>query len=534
MGIGVVWLAAADVILQNGRIVTLDVARPRAAAVAIAGDRLTAVGSDREIAALRGPKTRVVDLGKRTVVPGLVDAHGHLLSFGQTLETVDLRGTRSAEEVVRRVRRAAPRNSAEWILGRGWDQNDWPRAVFPHRRLLDAALPGRAVLLTRIDGHAVWASSEALRRAGIDARTPDPPGGRIVREGGEPGGVLVDNAADLVEKQIPRPDATTRERRLRAAIDRCVALGLTGVHDMGVDGETADVLRRLAATGQLKIRVYAVVAPDEAEAALSGKPEVGPTFTRRAVKLYADGALGSRGAALLEDYRDDPGNRGLDLIDRKRLVDLARRAHARGWQVAVHAIGDRANRTVLDAFEEALGPELYAARFRIEHAQVVSPADLLRFAHDGVIASMQPTHATSDMPWAEQRLGPERIRGAYAWRTLLRSGARLAFGSDFPIEEVNPLLGLYAAVTRQDADGRPKGGWYPAERLTAEEALRAFTTGAAYAAFAEDERGTIKPGMSADLTVLDGPVLDVDPRTIRKRKVVATMVAGRFVYGPTR
>ena len=526
-------LVVADVILVNGRVVTLDGKRPRATAVAIAGDRIAAVGGDREVRELRGPRTRVVDLKKRTVVPGLVDAHAHLLSLGQMLETVDLRGTTSAAEVVDRVKRAA-RRPGDWIIGRGWDQNDWPDAAFPHRRLLDAALADRPVLLTRIDGHAVWVSSAALRRANVGAKTPDPAGGRILREGGEPTGVLVDTAIDLIEKHVPRPDAATRERRLRAAIDRCVELGLTGVHDMGVEAETFEVLRRMAREGQLKIRVYAVGSHEEAEATLAGKPELGPHLTRRAVKLYADGALGSRGAALLEDYRDDPGNRGLELIEPKRLVDLARRAHAGGWQLAVHAIGDRANRVVLDAFEQALGADLSRARFRIEHAQVVSPADLPRFARTGVIASMQPTHATSDMPWAEQRLGKERLVGAYAWQTLLRSGARLAFGSDFPIEEVNPLLGLYAAISRQDERGGPKGGWMPAERLGIEDALRGFTAGAAYAAFEENERGTLRPGMSADLTIFDGDLLGADPRTLLKRKVIATMVGGRFVYGPAK
>jgi hypothetical protein len=280
--------------------------------------------------------------------------------------------------------------------------------------------------------------------------------------------------------------------------------------------------------------VYALGAHDEADKTLAGKPEIGPHFTRRAVKLFADGALGSRGAALIDDYQDDKGNRGLDLIDAKRLVDLSRRAHRGGWQIAVHAIGDRANRMVLDAFEQALGHDLGGARFRIEHAQVIAPDDLGRFARLGVIASMQPTHATSDMPWAEKRLGGTRVRGAYAWRTLLASGARLAFGSDFPIEEANPLLGLYAAATRQDADGRPRGGWLAAERLTAEEALRAFTAGAAYAAFEEIERGVLRAGMSADLTILDGDVLGRDAKALLGRQVVATMVAGRFVFGPNR
>jgi hypothetical protein len=529
--IGTVLAVVADVLLLNGRIHTLDPKRPRASALAIVGDRLAVVGSDAEARALRGRGTRIVDLKRRTVVPGLIDAHAHLLSFGQTLETVDLRGTESADEVVRRVRRAA-REPGEWILGRGWDQNDWARAEFPHRRLLDAALPGRPVVLTRIDGHATWVSSEALRRAGVTRSTTDPPGGRILREDGEPTGVLIDNAIDLVQSHVPKPDAATRERRLRAAIDRCVSLGLTGVHDMGVDADTAAVFRAMASRGELKIRVYALGAHDEAEKTLGGKPEIGSHFTRRAVKLFADGALGSRGAALIDDYQDDKGNRGLDLIDAKRIVDLSRRAQRGGWQIAVHAIGDRANRMVLDAFEQALGHDLGGARFRVEHAQVIAPDDLGRFARLGVIASMQPTHATSDMPWAEKRLGPARVRGAYAWRTLLASGARLAFGSDFPIEEANPLLGLYAAATRQDAGGRPRGGWLPAERLTAEEALRAFTAGAAYAAFEETERGVLRAGMSADLTIFDGDVLGRDAKALLRRNVVATMVAGRFVFGP--
>lgn len=512
----------ADLVLRNGIVVTLDDALPRASAVAVRGDRIVAVGDDEQALAWRGEATRVIDLGGATVVPGLVDAHAHVESLGRAMERLDLRGAGSADEVAARVAKAAA-GSAGWILGRGWDQNDWPDARFPARDSLDRAAPGRAVWLVRIDGHAGWASSEALRVAGVGRDTPDPPGGRILRDSaGDPSGVLVDEAMDLVARRVPPPDRATRERWIRAALERIAEVGLTGVHDMGVDEGGYAILRRLADRGLLKVRVYAVGAPEEAERLVETQPDdAGPFLARRAVKLYADGALGSRGAALVEEYADDPGNRGLLVTTRERIAAIARRALTNGWQVCVHAIGDRGNRVVLDAFDEAVGARR-DHRFRVEHAQVVDPDDFPRFGALGVIASMQPVHWTSDSPWAGARLGPARMRGAYAWRSLRHAGATLAFGSDFPVEEPDPRLGLLAAVTRAG------------EGLDRTEALRAFTAGAAYAGFSEDRLGAVRAGMLADLTVLGDDLMVAPPDEIRSMRVLYTIVGGRVVHDGTR
>ncbi len=511
----------ADLILRGGVVVTLDDAMPRATAVAVRGERILAVGDDDQIDPWRGDGTRVIELRGATVTPGLIDAHAHIESLGRSLEILDLRGALSAEEIAARVAIAAGASSG-WILGRGWDQNDWQggaQAAFPTRESLDRAAPGRPVLLTRIDGHAAWASSEALRLAGVGPGTPDPPGGRILRDAasGEPTGILIDEAMPLVERHVPLPDETTRERRILAAIRRCVAVGLTGVHDMGVDEGGYRILRRLAERGALALRVYVVGAPGEAARLLGTPIATSPYLARRAVKLYADGALGSRGAALQEGYFDDPGNRGLLLATRERISALARRALDGGWQLAVHAIGDRANRVVLDALEEAVGARR-DHRFRVEHAQVVDPADRARFARLGVIASMQPAHWTSDSPWAPARLGPERMRGAYAWRSLGAAGAGLAFGSDFPVEEPDPRLGLHAAVTRVG------------ESLDRTEALRAFTAGAAWASFDEARLGRIRPGLLADLTVLGGDYMVAPADTIPHMPVRYTIVGGKIVH----
>lgn len=525
--------APADLVLVGGTVLTQDPQRPRAEAVAIRDGRFAAVGSAEQVRALAGPGTRVVELRGGTVVPGLVDGHCHLYGLGAALEVLPLKGLTSAQAVVERVAEVArARPEGEWIAGRGWDQNLWTPAALPDREVLDKAVPGHPVVLERIDGHAVWANSLALQRAGITEKTPDPPGGRIVRDArGRPTGVLVDNAGDLVLAAMPADTPEVRERKILAAAEVAAASGLTGVHEMGVDDETVAVYRRLAAEGRLKVRVYAFLSgqPKVVASLPSRTPEVDKEgtalFTLRGVKLYADGALGSRGAALLEPYSDDPGNRGLELTSREALAEAARLAAASGWQLGIHAIGDRANRNVLDALAPYAGKGL---RFRIEHAQVVSPEDLRRFAALGVAAAMQPTHATSDMPWADERLGPARLAGAYAWRTLVESGAHVVGGSDFPVEEVSPLLGLYAAVTRQDPSGHPEGGWLPEQRLTLEQALRLYTVEPAWASFVEGKRGVIAEGAVADVTVLDRE-LHPDKRLLDVR-VLLTLVGGRVTY----
>jgi predicted amidohydrolase YtcJ len=526
--------APVTLILRGGDVVTGDPSRPRVRALAVSGDRIVAAGDDAGVSALGGPTTRVIELGGRTVLPALTDAHAHLYGLGLALDQVDLRACRSPEDCAGRVRAAlAGRPAGEWILGRGWDQNRFPGGAFPGHQPLDAAAPGRAVWLARIDGHAGWANAEALTRAGVTRATADPPGGRIERDrDGQPTGVLVDEAMELVERVIPAPSAEARERAILRAQALALERGLTEIHEMGIDAPTIATYRALETSGQLVLRVYAFVGGDTRVLAHPPVlPSPGARFTLRGIKLYADGALGSRGAALLAPYSDDPKNQGLVVSSPQELDQAARAALAHGWQVAVHAIGDRGNRMVLDAFERAGCSRAADHRFRIEHAQVVSLVDIPRFAALGVIASMQPTHATSDMPWAEARLGRERLAGAYAWRRFLSAGVRLALGSDFPVEEVEPISGgLWAAVTRTDGEGSPPGGWLPAERLTLEEAIRGFTSDAAFAAFEEAWRGRGAVGQVADLTVLDRSLTGMSVQVLRQARVWATVVGGRVVF----
>jgi predicted amidohydrolase YtcJ len=538
----------AELVLVGGHVVGSN-----ATAVACRDGRIAFVGDDAGARRFGGSRTRVFPLAGATIVPGLVDAHAHLRGLGESLANVDVVGTSSYAEVVERTAaRAASTPEGAWVLGRGWDQNDWSEKAFPEHALLSERIPSHPVFLRRVDGHAGLANAAAMRRAGVTRDTPDPAGGRVVRDAaGEPTGVFVDNAMDLIENAIPEPSHEAKRDTLRRAMQECVEYGLTEVHDAGVDLDAIACYRELAASGEMPIRVYAMVSGggstftstgDDGAARnaalsqyLAHGPEVGAAgglLTVRAVKLYADGALGSRGAALLEPYDDEPGNRGLLVTDPEEIHAVTVRCLKAGLQVCVHAIGDRANRLVLDAFEKALAevPSPHA-RLRLEHAQVLAPDDLPRLAKLGVVASMQPTHATSDMPWAEARIGHERARGAYAWRSILQSGAALAFGSDFPVESVNPLFGLYSAITRQDPNGKPDGGWFPEQRLTPAEALAGFTSGAAFAAFEENEGGAIAVGKRADLTALSVDPLEAAPLELRSATVVATVVRGRVVYG---
>jgi len=480
------------------------------------------------------PRTNVLALMNSTILPGLTDAHGHLYGLGLSLDVVRLVDTTSYEEVIARVKERASRTPAgEWIIGRGWDQNDWPVKEFPTKEALDAAVPDHPVFLRRVDGHAALANTKALRAAGVTAASKDPDGGRVIRDAnGEPTGVFVDAAMDLVEDVIPAPTPAQRKARVLASAQAIAANGLTEMHDAGIDGATITAVRELIDEKRFPIRVYAMLGDNDAlvNTWLNQGPLVdyGGRLTVRSIKLYADGALGSRGAALLAPYSDDPGNSGLMLAKPEHLLDVAKRARAKGFQVNTHAIGDRGVRNVIDAYSEA--GVTASDRFRVEHLQVISPPDVPRLISHGIIASMQPTHATSDMPWAERRLGPERVKGAYAWRTVLNAGGRLALGSDFPVEDVNPFFGLYSAVTRQDHEGNPPGGWYPNQRLTLAEAIRGFTKDAAYAAFEENSRGTIEPGKLADLTIVDGDLPTMPPAQLYKAKVRYTIVGGEVVY----
>jgi predicted amidohydrolase YtcJ len=523
--------AVADVVVVGGDLWTMDPQRPRAEAAAWKGDRVLAVGDEATVRALAGPSTRVIDLHGRSATPGLVDAHCHLYGLGSDLENVSLRDLPSEEAAVARMAEAAKsRPAGQWLLGRGWDQNKWPGQQFPTRKRLDAAVGDRPVVLTRIDGHAIWVNSVALREAGITKGTPDPDGGKIVRDAaGEPTGVLIDNAEGLVFRKQPEPSPELRAQRLVAAAKVAIAEGLTGVHDMGIEEATADAYRKLAEAHQLPIRVYAyLTAPEKIERYAT--PPLPPTgrFAMRGVKLYADGALGSRGARLYAPYTDDPKNQGLWRTNPDAMKRAVEAAVAGGWGVAIHAIGDAGVGAVIDAFAAAEAAHPGDHRLRIEHTQVIALKDVPRMAAAHAIASMQPTHATSDMPWAEARLGPERVKGAYAWRTMLDNHIPFAAGSDFPVEQVSPILGLYAAVSRQDAKGMPAGGWYPAQRMTLEEAIAAFTRGAAYAEFAEDARGMLAPGRRADITVFSGKL--VPDKSLLDLKIDYTIVDGEIVY----
>ncbi|MEO8430505.1 MAG: amidohydrolase [Acidobacteriota bacterium] len=531
-----------DLRLDGATVYEKASAPGRPASIVVRDGRVLFVGDPQRAREL-SPGAFAVDLPGAFVFPGWADAHGHLAGLGKALETADLKGTADAAQAARRIADAAKKlPRAAWAEGRGWDQNHWPGGKYPDARDLDAVLPDRPAIARRVDGHALWVNGAALAAAAIGPATPDPAGGRILRRpDGSPSGVLVDNAMDLVDRAMPPPSEGDLERQVLTAARACAALGLTEVQDAsGYAPSEIETLERLAGRGELPIRIYATVSaePSNLRAALARPPRVGGGagfLTVRAIKAYADGALGSRGAALLADYSDEPGNRGLLVTPPARLKEIARAAREKGWQLWIHAIGDRGNREALDAFADAARatPRAPAGgdRPRIEHAQVIAASDIPRFSREGVIASVQPTHATSDMDWAERRLGSERIRGAYAWRTLIRSGARLAGGSDFPVESENPLLGFYAAVTRQDPAGHPPGGWRAQETLSRSEALALFTSDAAWAAFEEDRRGRIAPGFEADLTVFASDPMSIEAAKIPAIPVVLTMVGGRIVHG---
>ena len=539
--------AADDMLLVNGRILTAASAAPAsrfASAALIADGRFIAVGSLQDVEAAARAKrlspTRV-DLGGRLAIPSLTDAHGHVEGLGVALQRLRFEGTTSAEQIARMVaERAKTTPRGEWILGRGWDQNDWAVQKFPTREVLDRVAPDHPVWLRRVDGHAAWANSRALELAGVTKATHELPGGRIERSpDGTPTGVFVDGAMALVESRIRSASREQRRDAILLATRRCAQLGLTSVHDAGVDAEDVGIYRELAEKGELPIRIFAMLSAESAwapDALPRKKPAAGDgRFRLFGVKAYADGALGSRGAALLAEYSDNPGNTGLLRTTPDTLELLARRCLDRGYSLCVHAIGDRGNRVVLDAFERAAGAGqgakvLRDRRFRIEHAQVLALDDIPRFAKLGVIASVQPTHCTSDMPWAPKRLGEQRVQGAYAWRRLLQADARLALGSDFPVEDANPLLGLHAAVTTQDTDNQPAQGYRPEEKLTIWEALRGFTSDAAYAAFAESELGKAAPGYRADLTVFDRDLTTIAASEIPKARCHMTIVGGEIVW----
>ena len=530
----------ADLIIHNARVYTMDAQSPQAEAVAMRGDRIVRVGSNAQVLPLRGPATRVIDGQQATIVPGLHDAHGHVVSLGASLQTLDFRGTSSYQQVVEMVRtRVAGARAGEWITGRGWDQNDWTRKDWPTHEALSAVSPNNPVYLTRVDGHAALVNRRALAVTGVTPSTVDPVGGRLIRTvSGEPTGVLIDAAMDLVELRIPAAGPAQLEAQILLADEQLRRFGVTTVHDAGTDGEVVEAYKRLIDAGRLKTRLYVML--NGSLAALTPYFARGPLadyanhrLAVRSIKVYADGALGSRGAALLQPYADEPGNTGLLTTPPADLYALTLAAAKAGFQTCIHAIGDRANRIVMDTFErvEREVPGARDLRLRTEHAQILNGAEIPRFAKLGVIASMQPTHATSDMPWVPERIGRTRMEeGAYVWQSLLKSGATIASGSDFPVEEPNPMLGFYAAITRQDPSGSPSGGWMPRERMTREQALRSFTLDAAYAAHAETLTGSLQEGKLADLVVLSRDIVRVPPHDILTTTVRMTVVAGEVVY----
>jgi predicted amidohydrolase YtcJ len=528
----------ADLILKLGRIWTGDRDHPWAEAIGARDGVLVAVGTREEVERSRGPATRVVDMPRAFATPGLIDAHCHLSSLGGVEEGLDLRGVDRLDEVARRVKqRIASTPGDFWITGRNWDQSLWPGGTFPTAAVLDAVAPDRPVWLRRVDGHAGWANSEALRRARVTKDTRAPSDGQIIRDAsGEPTGVFVDRAMDLITRAIPKTSQADLARRILAGQALALQAGLTGIHDAGVSRLDEAAYRALDYQGRLKLRVYGMALPGEDPVNyVSHSPtpaQPGARFELRAIKLFIDGAMGSRGGLLFEPYSDDPGNRGLLLIEPELLQRTTEAALKNGWQVCTHAIGDKGNALVLDAYAAARAavPAARDPRLRIEHAQAVRQADVARFAALGIIASMQPAHAVDDMRWADARLGPERVQGAYAWRWFLDAGVPLALGSDAPVAVVNPFYGLYCALTRQDEQGSPPGGWHPDQRLTLEEALRLHTAGSAHAAFAEDLLGVLKPGMLADLTVVDRDLFAVDPQGVLKAEVLMTVINGAVVY----
>jgi len=536
--------APADLVLVGARVLTLAepglTAKPLS--IAVRGGRIVALGPAADMKALTGAHTRRLDLAGRLVLPGLTDAHVHVEGLGTALESLDLVGAASLAEALERVaQRARTLPPGEWLLGRGWDQNDWPGQAFPTAADLDRVSGDHPVVLTRVDGHASWVNTRALQAAELTAATPDPSGGRVLRDAaGAPAGVLVDAAQSLVSQRIPPPGSEARKRRLQKGLAAAAAAGLTEVHDAGVTVDTIPLYKELLAAGGMPIRAYVMLrGPGEfLDHAERLQPEIGlgdGMLTVRAIKVVSDGALGSRGALLLEPYADEPATRGLLTVDGAAYDQLLAAALRRGFQVNTHAIGDAANRFVLDAYEKAFGGKSGAAhRFRVEHAQILAPADVPRFEALGVIPSMQPTHCTSDMYWAEKRLGPERVKGAYLWKTFLKRGVAIAGGSDAPVEKIAVLPGLYAAVTRQDAKGWPKGGWHPEERVSLREALEMFTTGAARAAFEEGERGTIEVGKRADFTVLSRDITALPPAALLQTQVEATIVGGTVAYERNR
>ncbi len=522
-------------IVFNASVYTVDEAQPKVDAFAYQGKQFVGVG-DLQTLLQKFPSAKQIDMQGKAIVPGLIDAHGHLLGLGQSLIFADLMGTKSKAEIIRKLQtKAQALQAGQWLLGRGWDQNDWPEIALPTAADLDAAFPDTPVWLERVDGHASWGNSKAMEVAKQDLSGDwQPQGGEIVRNANQQAtGVFIDKAANLIQSQVPAATESELRSALELAMAKTAEVGLTGMHDAGTSLQVWKLLQKFADAGDMKVRVYAMA--DGAQEMLSHLCETGSQIdpaailTARSVKLYSDGALGSRGAALLADYSDDPGNRGILIESEATLKEYAAKAANCGLQINIHAIGDRGNQVTLNVLKDAAKTD-NPGRHRIEHSQVVAVDDFQRFKELQLIASVQPTHATSDMYWAEDRVGPVRIKGAYAWQRFNDLGIPLALGSDFPVERPDPMLGFYAAVSRQDTKGWPANGWYPDQTLTRDQALYGFTLGAAFAAFQENQLGSIEVGKLADFVVLSQDIMQVPVAEIPSTQILATYLNGEKIY----
>ncbi len=528
--------ARADSLIENVNGMTIDSEGKiiRFAAMVVDDD-----GRVKQLLDRRDKRPRDLDFqfdGKgQTLIPGFFDAHGHVMGMGFGALTLDLSGTQSLAEALDRIAQYAADNpNRQWIIGNGWNQETWGLGRFPTAAELDAIVPDRPVFLSRVDGHAAWVNGAAMKAAGISPSSKSPSGGTIDKAGGAPTGIFVDTAMDLFGDAIPAPRPVENDLALGKAQDILLANGVTSIADMGTTMQDWQSFRRAGDAGQLKIRIVSYAAGIDNMIAIGGP---GPSpwlyddhLKLAGVKLYMDGALGSRGALLKAPYADRPKESGLAMLTSAQLKNKMSRAAMDGFQIAVHAIGDRGNDEVLSAIEELQATYKGDRRWRIEHAQIVDPSDISRFAASGTIASMQPVHQTSDRLMAEARLGPDRLHGAYAWRSLLDSGTRLAFGTDVPVESSDPFAGLSAAMTREDAAGQPFGGWMAEERLNREQAWQAYTNGAAYAAFAEDRLGSLEVGKRADFLIVDRDILLASPAQIRNMQVLQTWVAGKPAF----
>lgn len=529
----------ADLVIMGGKVATVDNDFSIAEAVAVQNNKIIFVGANQDVKKYITDKTKVIELNGELVLPGLIDSHGHLTGYGKALEHIDLVGTNSFQDVLDLVKeRVKTAEQGEWIRGRGWDQNDWAIKEFPNHNALSDITPNNPVMLSRIDGHAILVNEKAMEITGIDNNTSSPDGGKIFHgSNGKPTGIFLDNAEVLITDYLPKYSSEKIRGIIQNAAKRCVEFGLTGMHDAGIPISRIDDYKYLIDNGEMSIRVNAMlsdtVVSDLKEFFQKYKIDsYGNDFLRvKSIKLYADGALGSRGAALLDPYSDDPNNSGLIVTDNAHMLEVCKAALETDFQVCTHAIGDKAIRTMLDIYAEALkGDPKADHRFRIEHSQIVNLGDIPRYAELGIIPAMQPQHAVSDMPWTEDRIGPERVKGAYAFRSFIDVGVIIPCGSDFPVEIPNPLIGIHNAVTRQDANVYPEGGWLTEQKMTIEEAIKGYTIWAAYAAFQEDVLGSIEVGKYADFTILDKDILTIEPSEILNTKPIYTIVGGEIRY----